>query len=143
MLLSRLVFFSTRAWNPADEPVPGRHLEEILDAGRRNNPAAGISGVLVVDDNVFMQVLEGPRSRITTTFLRIAVDVRHKDVVLAGMEEISDRMFESWHVYMRRAPGESGRPAWFGAPDVETCSGFLERIRGALQSGDVLAPVGD
>lgn len=141
MLLSRLVFFSRRAWNPADEPNPGQTLKDILAAGRRNNPASGITGVLVVDNDMFMQVLEGPRARITQTFLRIASDPRHRDLVLAGMAEINDRRFDGWQVYVRRLPGEFRWQAWFRSPEVVTCAGFLEQICSALQSGDILQPV--
>ncbi|ABI66865.1 BLUF domain protein [Maricaulis maris MCS10] len=141
MLLSRLTFFSRRAWKVGADPAARRVLEDILAAGRRNNPARGITGVLVVDDDMFIQVLEGPRARITETFLRIASDPRHCDLVLAGMAEIDERRFDTWQVYVRRLPGDIRWQPWFRSPEVVTSAGFLEQICSAMRSGDVLQPV--
>lgn len=124
MLLARLLFFSRRAWDAKGGVDSDQVLASILAAGRRNNPVDGVSGVLIVDDDLFVQVLEGPKSALTKTFRKIAMDPRHKDVVLAGMVEAGSRLYEGWNVCVRRAPGSSARPAWFACPDVTTFEAF-------------------
>ncbi|WP_203291514.1 BLUF domain-containing protein [Maricaulis parjimensis] len=131
MLLSRLLYFSRRRWQGTDPADAERMLENILEAGRRNNPRDGLSGVLIVDDDLFVQVLEGPRSTLTRTFSRIQTDARHEKVVLAGLVEVGDRLFDGWNVHVRRKPGESARPPWFASPEVTTFDAFqvsIERL---------------
>ena len=132
MLLSRLLYFSRRDWSGTDPAEAEAVLEQILEAGKRNNPRDGLSGVLIVDDDLFVQVLEGPRSSLTRTFGRIQKDSRHSGVVLAGLTEVGDRQFDGWNVHVRRRPGQSTRPAWFASPDVTTFEAFLVSVERLL-----------
>ncbi len=43
-------------------------LEEILLTSRKNNSAAGITGVLVHGGGMFMQTLEGPEQAVLRTY---------------------------------------------------------------------------
>jgi len=53
--------------------------------------------MLMTSGGIFYQVLEGPIEEVDRLFQKIAVDPRHKDVlVLSVQEEVEDRQFPSW-----------------------------------------------
>ena len=94
----------------ASRPAPSVNADAIaaiLKKSKEHNTAAGITGVLCVCFNagIFMQVLEGGRSAVSSTYNRIVQDPRHSDVVLLAYEEIGERHFSSWsmgQVHMNR-----------------------------------------
>ena len=57
-------------------------LDDILTAARSLNTQHGITGALICRADMFMQMLEGPRAKVTETFGRIQADDRHVDVTL-------------------------------------------------------------
>lgn len=71
-------------------------LDEILAQSRRNNPAQGITGMLCVSGNVFIQVLEGGRDEVCELYNAIVRDQRHTNVRLLAFDEISQRQFGNW-----------------------------------------------
>jgi hypothetical protein len=71
-------------------------LRAILDSSRKNNTKHGITGVLVVAGDSFIQVLEGGRAQVCETYNHIAQDKRHMDVTILSFEEITQRNFEGW-----------------------------------------------
>ena len=74
-------------------------VESILDSSNRNNPANGITGVLVVTKTHFLQVLEGPFEPLNATFERIARDTRHEGIQLISFTEIRERRFADWAMH--------------------------------------------
>ena len=80
-------------------------LNNILSKSRRNNERNDITGALICRADLFLQMLEGPRSAVTSTFHRILGDDRHLDVVLIGSGDIKTRLFPKWH--MRDDPAKS------------------------------------
>ena len=74
-------------------------VDKILQSAHRNNPAHGITGLLVFGGGIFFQWLEGPRDSVTDLMNKIRVDGRHHDVVeLTTGEEVRERMFPNWDV---------------------------------------------
>ena len=71
-------------------------LDEILAQSRRNNPVKGITGMLCVSGNVFIQVLEGGRDEVCDLSHAIVRDSRHEHVRLLAYEEITERRFGNW-----------------------------------------------
>ncbi len=71
-------------------------LAHILSSSRKNNNKRAISGILLVDNHVFMQVLEGPKSLVTGCFEQITQDCRHQNVLCVREELISIRTFADW-----------------------------------------------
>ncbi len=90
-MLVRLLYASR-----AKAPLTPEVIDNILQVSRKNNPAAGITGLLCHSGDVFMQVLEGGRDAVNMLYNRIAGDPRHTDVVLLRYEEIAERRFASW-----------------------------------------------
>lgn len=80
----------------AAAPVTPDLLEGVLEASHRNNPAAGITGLLCLADGIFIQVLEGGRAAISARLARIMSDTRHREVQLLSWEEIPERKFGTW-----------------------------------------------
>ncbi|MGI8724923.1 MAG: BLUF domain-containing protein [Methyloceanibacter sp.] len=56
-------------------------LTGILAAARRSNARDGITGALICREDLFLQMLEGPRDVVTATFARILRDDRHTEIV--------------------------------------------------------------
>ena len=71
-------------------------LDDILVQSRRNNPANGITGMLCVSNNVFIQVLEGGRDEVCDLYHAIVRDTGHEQVRLLAYEEITERRFGGW-----------------------------------------------
>jgi hypothetical protein len=90
-MLVRLLYVS----RAADTLTPAM-IDAIIAQSRKNNPEAGITGLLCHSGNVFMQVLEGGRAAVNATFTRIVRDTRHSDVQLLLYEEIAERRFAGW-----------------------------------------------
>lgn len=77
-------------------PLDGDVLDRILEQSRRNNPSRGVSGLLCVADDLFLQALEGGRDEVCGLFNTIVRDDRHTDVRLLVYTEISERRFGNW-----------------------------------------------
>jgi hypothetical protein len=94
MFLSRLIYASraTEALAPAD-------IEEILDASRRNNGRAGVTGILIFSSREFLQCLEGSREAVNQTYARILGDPRHADVQVLDYREVDRRLFPEWGMH--------------------------------------------
>ncbi|MEM8978115.1 MAG: BLUF domain-containing protein [Pseudomonadota bacterium] len=71
-------------------------LDGILLDARRCNTRDDITGALVCRHDVFVQMLEGPRERVSDTFHRIRQDDRHSEVKLRYFGDSPNRMFEKW-----------------------------------------------
>ena len=90
-MLVRLMYASRAA-----ETVRPETLNAILKKSTQNNPVIGVTGVLCFSGAIFLQVLEGGRSQVSKLYNRIAVDPRHRDVVLLTYDEIAERRFAGW-----------------------------------------------
>lgn len=77
-------------------------LEQILAVSRARNALAGITGLLLYRDGIFLQCLEGDEMAVRQTYARIQRDRRH-DRLLHLIEERSDeRRFPHWAMEFRR-----------------------------------------
>ena len=77
-------------------PVTSSVTSTILRSSINHNKAAEISGVLCQGTGLYMQVLEGERSKVCNLFYRIVSDSRHHNIELLCMEEITQRSFDPW-----------------------------------------------
>ena len=94
MPLCRLVYYSE--YNSDSRRGVADDLKQILATAVRTNSEKGITGGLIFNRHFFGQVLEGDRAAVTQTFVRINGDARHNNIVLAGMESVSKRLFGTW-----------------------------------------------
>jgi hypothetical protein len=95
MPLTRLICFSENQLVPGTKSVLAT-LGDILSKSNRNNKPLDLTGALVFDNQWFVQVLEGERASVWTTFERIRDDERHDNVVIAEFVEIEQRSFATW-----------------------------------------------
>jgi hypothetical protein len=98
-----------------DNPI----LNGILATARHNNKRDGITGALVCRNDLYLQLLEGPRDKVTAAFARILRDDRHLDVTLIRSGDVEVRMFPDW--LMRDDPARS----WMWTQS-EVASGAIE-----------------
>jgi hypothetical protein len=99
-----------------DEAVLGTIL---LDA-RRCNTRDGITGTLIVRQDLFLQLLEGPADAVDAAYQRISRDDRHINVRRLTRRDISERLFPDWA--MRHDPARS----WMWSMD-EVADGAIQR----------------
>ncbi len=86
-------------------------LTGILLQARENNTRNGITGALICRGDLFVQMLEGRRDVVMSTFARILRDERHVDVVNLLSRDIDKRLFPEWS--MRHDPVRS----WMWTPE--------------------------
>ncbi len=80
-------------------------LAGILATARRNNARDGITGALICREDLFVQMLEGPRDVVTSAYSRILRDDRHVEVISLWSGDIEARLFPEWS--MRHDPARS------------------------------------
>lgn len=68
----------------------------LLEQARVKNKAAYVTGVLLFNQNYFVQCLEGSREKVTDIFGAIAADERHAHVTLMSVHDIAERDFPDW-----------------------------------------------
>ena len=90
-MLVRLLYVSTEI-----AKQPSNFAELNLEKFRLYNNTNEITGVLLSGNGVFLQVLEGDRSKINKLYANILLDQRHKEIELLHYEEIDRRVFFAW-----------------------------------------------
>lgn len=76
-------------------------LTELLEFCRIRNSHDALTGMLLYKDGSFMQVLEGDKQTVLSTFARIQKDTRHKDIFLLRERELESRNFDGWSMGFR------------------------------------------
>ena len=115
----RLVYLSA-ARGAADAAMVG----DILATARRNNPPLDVTGLLMVHDHSFFQVLEGPRESVERLFSRISADPRHGSVIVMLRGETSERCFADWAMALAR-PSDLGAGTGEAVRDLVALGGAL------------------
>ena len=105
--MHQLVYISTMR-----RPIEDPELRAILDISVRNNQRAGITGLLLVGGNRFLQALEGPTHAVLQTYDRIRKDDRHFAWVTISSGTVASRAFGDWAMAYERsaAPLEASLP---------------------------------
>lgn len=88
----RLIYRSHSLLAPADEAG----LADILKVARHKNADLGVTGALMLYDDWFAQVLEGPEAVVETLYARIKADKRHDGVRLNEAGAAPKRLFGKW-----------------------------------------------
>ena len=88
-------------------PIDVALVDDILAVSRRNNRAAGLTGLLVAGQRRFLQLLEGEERSVRATYQRIRRDPRHFACVTVNEGPITSRQFVDWDMGLVR-PGCDG-----------------------------------
>ena len=91
LFMRQMIYVSAASWKLGQEDV-----DEILRAARRNNPAHGVTGMLLYIDLGFFQILEGPPDGVETVYAKILADKRHTAQRILVDEEVGERLFAQW-----------------------------------------------
>lgn len=94
MQITRLVYTSQH------ETLDAAAFDSILKSSESNNMRDQVTGVLVVDESNFLQLIEGSREAIAKCFARIMEDKRHHDVQVISCGDVSRRLFQDWSMRM-------------------------------------------
>ena len=71
-------------------------LSELLTQSRAHNQQLDVTGVLLHQNGVFIQVLEGEEKVVSALYDRISRDQRHKNVAVFRRGPIQARQFAGW-----------------------------------------------
>ncbi len=71
-------------------------INKIQKSSQKRNEKLGVSGVLFLRGNTFVQIIEGPVSAVKSVFQSIQADDRHGDIYVLIDEPINERRFTDW-----------------------------------------------
>jgi Sensors of blue-light using FAD len=91
--LFRLAYTSTCSAAPAKREAVA---QAIAQAAGAHNARLGITGMLALVNERFLQVLEGPSAALEALFARIRADGRHTGVTLMSWAPVESPMFADW-----------------------------------------------
>ncbi len=92
MTKCRLIYRSTCA----AKPMPNEDLRALIEQSASKNQEIGITGLLVLSGDQFLQALEGPADAVNALYARIIRDTRHHDLRLISYEPIEETYFHDW-----------------------------------------------
>ncbi|MEO1054123.1 MAG: BLUF domain-containing protein [Bacteroidota bacterium] len=92
-MLSQIIYTSTRTKDCTPEEI-----DKILEACQRNNSHLDITGLLLYNQDKFVQCMEGDYGKIKTLYDKIKEDDRHEKVALISYGPIKKRSFPSWQM---------------------------------------------
>ncbi len=75
-------------------------LSSLLSKAKENNTKLNVTGNLVYNGGVFLQLLEGDQNTILTLFKKIETDPRHSKVKMIYFEPADFRLFTRWSMNM-------------------------------------------
>lgn len=88
----RLIYRSTCT----DKFMENEELRDLVDKSAESNRKLGITGLLVLSGDQFLQVLEGPAEAVNDLYMRIVQDSRHHHPRLMSYEPVCETYFEDW-----------------------------------------------
>ncbi|WP_201568662.1 BLUF domain-containing protein [Psychrobacter sp. JCM 18900] len=74
----------------------GIGLARLLEQWRRNNEKSGVTSALVVNDNYFIQNIEGPRPLINEILVKLISEYSYLAPHLSEIEEIEERRWDGF-----------------------------------------------
>jgi hypothetical protein len=111
--MRRLVYLSvpTKRISDAD-------LEGILADARATNVEFGVTGVLVYQDEMFFQCLEGPDDAVGRIFAKIGQSTRHRTIKTLMDEKVDSRIFPDWSMGYEPVLSPSGLVGYRSVVDI-------------------------
>lgn len=76
-------------------------LQQILVKSQVNNAVNDLTGMLLYSDGTFVQVLEGNDDKVNDTYLKVAKDPRHKNIIKLVEGDLRERNFANWYMGFR------------------------------------------
>jgi hypothetical protein len=73
-------------------------VQRIVSTSIQNNRMIDVTGFLLSQDGLFIQLLEGPARAVGETFGRISADVRHDAITVLSDIKPDRRLFQEWNM---------------------------------------------
>ena len=89
-MVFQLVYVSRLAVNGPEQ------ISDILSTSRRNNPKVSVTGLLLHNAGICLQLLEGGEFHVRDLYAKIARDPRHHMVTTVFEQFNEDRLFREW-----------------------------------------------
>ncbi|EOW2136101.1 BLUF domain-containing protein [Stenotrophomonas sp. GD03908] len=105
--------------------LSAERLHRLVEDAARFNKLAGVTGVLLHDDERFLQYIEGPPDGIDSVYERILQAGSHIDIIELGRGRLGQRQFPYWA--MRSLPVDAAMLRQLSSSDW---SGFTRTLRG-------------
>ncbi|RKE02634.1 BLUF domain-containing protein [Marinifilum flexuosum] len=108
-------------------------LDELLSEIRPKNLANGVTGLLLYNDEIFIQVIEGEKDKISTLYNRLQNDNRHTNIVKILEEDIDQRSFPEWSMGYQKLSKEDSKDLP-GFTDVMSSDDIREALKQSSQA---------
>lgn len=90
--LCRLIYRSKTSWDILTNDL----LRKLAADSASRNEEKEITGILLLSDESFLQVLEGAEDAVNALYCKIVQDELHSDVTLISYEQIANKSFDGW-----------------------------------------------
>lgn len=90
----RLIYRSVRC----PDRLPDDAVAALVEKAAANNAKEGITGILLLSGDRFLQVLEGPVKFVNQLYGRIMADERHHRIELISYENVPVTFFHDWNM---------------------------------------------
>ena len=125
----------------ATPPISGATLDALRQQSSTFNRSTGLTGCLLYQDGLFMQMLEGQREVVSALMDKVKADPRHRDVRIVIEGPARRRVFLDWGMVVHDltpGPNEPDFSSWPGrrlsfrdlAEDARTCYVYLNAYGG-------------
>ena len=94
--MKRLIYLSKARPSLRDDA-----LYDMLAAARDHNREASITGLLIHQDQLCLQVIEGEEAAVRDCYARIRRDWRHENCQVIFHDDVPGRMFTGWPLAYR------------------------------------------
>lgn len=91
--VSQLIYIST-----ATRRIDIDEIRSIERTAKNNNKSAAVTGILLYNNGMFMQFLEGAEADIKQVFSAIKRDPRHTNIHVLKQDTIPKRQFTDWNM---------------------------------------------
>lgn len=93
----RVTYISQEAY-----PLSADALLSLLTQCHTNNPAKGLTGMLLFGNGTFLQSLEGDKAVVEPLIEKISRDPRHTAMKILQQESVTERQFAEWSMGFER-----------------------------------------
>ena len=108
-------------------------LDQLLAEIRPKNLVHGITGLLLYNDEIFIQVIEGESDTIQALYDRLQKDHRHTNIVKVLEERIDQRFFPNWSMGYQKLSKEDSKDLP-GFTDVMSSKDIRESLKQSSQA---------
>jgi hypothetical protein len=112
----------------ATQDLERQDLVNLLSVSRRNNAAAGITGLLLYSGDRFVQLLEGDEAEVRKLYAVIREDERHRDLSVVFEEQVPARDCPDWSMGFQALPDSE----WLEFPNPDGTAKGLRPMAEAM-----------